>query len=261
MPAIALQPLTSPWQLFPGPPPVLAGLERARRQPWWAERRGRARPFPSAKMLDLLDEADVDQAGRAQRTEEQALVARCLAGDAAAFDDLVEMHGAMVYNLAYRQLGDRDEALDLSQEVFLRVYKSLSSFRGESSLKTWIFRIVINLSRNRQKWWRARRRDQTVSLDAPEEHGDASGGATRADRLSDGRKGPEEHAENRDLQRLVSQAMEELSFEHRQILVLRDMEDLSYDEIAAVLGMSEGTVKSRLSRARAQLKQVLQGRI
>src|SRR5881396_788718 len=96
---------------------------------------------------------------------EAALIARCTASDETACAELVATHQPMVYGLAFNLLGDRDEALDLSQEVFLRVFRTLSSFRGQSSLRTWIYRIVINQARNRQRWWNRRRQAEQVSLD------------------------------------------------------------------------------------------------
>src|SRR4051812_2241913 len=99
-------------------------------------------------------------------SREAALIERCAARDEAACAELVSTHQRMVYSLALHLLGDRDEALDLSQEVFLRVFRTLSSFRGQSALRTWIYRIVVNQVRNRQRWWRRRRRSDQVSLDA-----------------------------------------------------------------------------------------------
>src|SRR5437762_14139519 len=96
---------------------------------------------------------------------EAALIARCVEGDEAACADLVAAHQRTVFNLAFHLLGDRDEALDLSQEVFLRVFRTLSRFRGQSAVRTWIYRIVVNQARNRQRWWRRRRRAEQVSLD------------------------------------------------------------------------------------------------
>src|SRR5258705_8727709 len=96
---------------------------------------------------------------------EAALIERCVAGDEAACADLVAVHQRTVFNLAFHLLGDRDEALDLSQEVFLRIFRTLSRFRGQSALRTWIYRIVVNQARNRQRWWRRRRRADLVSLD------------------------------------------------------------------------------------------------
>src|SRR5215203_1007317 len=96
---------------------------------------------------------------------EAALVERCAARDEGACAELVAAHERMVYSLAFNLLGDRDEALDLSQEVFLRIFRTIASFRAQSALRTWIYRIVINQARNRQRWWRRRRRSDQVSLD------------------------------------------------------------------------------------------------
>ena len=98
-------------------------------------------------------------------TAEAMLIQRCAAGEQVACAELVATHERMVYQLAYHLLGDRDEALDLSQEVFLRVFRTLPSFRGQSALKTWIYRIAINQARNRQRWWRRRRRGDQVQLE------------------------------------------------------------------------------------------------
>src|ERR687894_1049559 len=98
-------------------------------------------------------------------SREAALIERCAAGDEAACAELVAAHQRMVYNLAFHLLGDRDEALDLSQEVFLRVFRTIKNFRGQSALKTWIYRIAINQARNRQRWWRRRHKADQVSLD------------------------------------------------------------------------------------------------
>ena len=192
---------------------------------------------------------------RSSRADDRALVDRCLAGDATAFDELVSLYGGMVFNLAYRQLGDREEALDLSQDVFLRVHRKLSSFRGDSALKTWIFRIVINLAHNRHKSWKSRRRDRTMSLESS--LGAEDDGPTLGDRLPDERHDPERAAHTTDTKRLIEDGLLELSTDHREILVLRDIEELSYDEVAGILDVSIGTVKSRISRARARLKEVL----
>src|SRR5215218_6667486 len=110
------------------------------------------------KNAGALSWSDVD-------TREAALIERCATGDEAACAELVSTHQRMVYSLAFHLLGDRDEALDLSQEVFLRVFRTISSFRGQSALRTWIYRIVANQARNRQRWWRRRHRSEQVSLD------------------------------------------------------------------------------------------------
>src|SRR5687767_11098854 len=153
----------------------------------------------------------------------------------------------MVYALGLHLLGDRDEALDLSQEVFLRVFRTLASFRGQSALKTWIYRIVVNQARNRQRWWRRRFRSAQVSLDQHVElHGDLPATSTANE--------PDRVLGRRELAQRLTAALLELPFDQRTALVLREMEGLSYEEIAFSQGVAVGTVKSRLARARELLR-------
>jgi RNA polymerase sigma-70 factor (ECF subfamily) len=179
---------------------------------------------------------------------EDALVAACREGDARAFERLVTLHEGMVFNLAARLLGDAEEARDLSQEVFLQVYRQLGRFEGRSALRTWIYRIVVNQCRNRQRFWRRRRRERSVRLE--------SLSAAQQPREAD-RRGPFEQARLRERAERLQQALARLSFEHRAVLLLRELEALSCEEIAAALDLPEGTVKSRLSRAREALRQEL----
>lgn len=184
---------------------------------------------------------------------EGTLVELCLRGDGAAFGRLVSLHEGMVYNLALRLLGDREDARDLAQDVFLQVYRTLSGFRGRSSLKTWIYRITVNLCRNRYRWWRRRRRDQWCRLE------DLS--AAEEARVSSARPGGESplaQVERRDHARHVQAALLDVSFDHRTVLILREVEGLSCEEIAAALGIAEGTVKSRLARGRKALRRSLE---
>lgn len=184
-------------------------------------------------------------------TQEAALIERCAAGDESACAELVATHQRMVYGLAYNLLGDHDEALDLSQEVFLRVFKTLSSFRGQSALKTWIYRIVINQVRNRQRWWRRRQRGNQVSLD---DH------ITKVGELEATREVlPDRQLASKETAALIWQAMEKLPFDQRTALILREIEGLRYEEIAFSLGVAVGTVKSRLTRARQALRAELLG--
>lgn len=181
---------------------------------------------------------------------EAALIQRCAAGEEGACAELVAGHERMVYTLALNLLGDRDEALDLSQEVFLRVFRTISSFRGQSSLKTWIYRIVINQARNRQRFWRRRRRADQVSLDQHvAEHGDLTqpGDGTSPDRA----------LARKELAVRLWSALNGLPFDQRTVVVLREIDGLSYDDIAFSLGVAVGTVKSRLTRARQALRQQL----
>jgi len=177
---------------------------------------------------------------------ESALIARCAAGDAAACSELVAEHQRMVVQLAINLLGDRDEALDLSQEVFLRVFRTIHRFRGQSSLRTWIYRIAVNQARNRHRFWRRRHRADQVSLD---QHV-----AVHGDSLSGSEATPERVLAQKELALRLQQALDRLPFDQRTAIVLREVDGLSYEEIAFSLGVAIGTVKSRLTRARQALR-------
>lgn len=180
---------------------------------------------------------------------ESGLVTRCLQGDGLAFSRLVELHEGMVVNLALRLLGDREEARDLAQDVFLQVYRTLAGFQGRSSLKTWIYRITVNQCHNRQRWWRRRRRDRALPLQALKPADEA--------RLSAGPPAAFERVARRETAARVQAALLRLSFAYRSVLVLREVEGLSCEEIALTLGVPEGTVKSRLARGREGLRRLL----
>ena len=178
---------------------------------------------------------------------EAALIQRCAARDEEACAELVSEHQRMVYQLSLNLLGDHNEALDLSQEVFLRVFRTIHSFRGHSTLRTWMYRIVVNQARNRQRWWRRRHRSQQVSLDEHiRDHGElpSPGNGSSPDRLL-GQK---------QLGERIRAALERLPFDQKTALVLREIDGLSYEEIGFSLGIAVGTVKSRLARARDALR-------
>lgn len=184
-------------------------------------------------------------------SQEAALIERCARGDEAACGDLVAAHQRMVFTLALHLLGDRDEALDLSQEVFLRVFRTISSFRGQSALRTWIYRIVVNQARNRQRFWRRRRRSDQISLDAHvEQFGDME---AKTEVLPDRLLASKETATK------IWQALDRLPFDQRTALILRELDGLRYEEIAFSLGVAVGTVKSRLTRARQAVRAELLG--
>ena len=183
---------------------------------------------------------------------EAALVQRCAAGDDQACAELVEAHQRMVYQLALHLLGDHDDALDLSQEVFLRVFHTLRGFRGQSALRTWIYRIVINQARNRQRWWRRRRRADQVSLD---EHSWSQGELTARSKVSS----PDRMYDQKETAERLWRAVNQLPFEQKSAIVLREIHGLSYEEIAFSVGVVVGTVKSRLARARDTLREELRG--
>jgi RNA polymerase sigma-70 factor, ECF subfamily len=184
-------------------------------------------------------------------SREAALIERCVAGDEIACADLVAAHQRTVFNLAFHLLGDRDEALDVSQEVFLRVFRTLSRFRGQSALRTWIYRIVVNQVRNRQRWWRRRRRADLVSLD---EHLRRCGEIEARQEIL-----PDRLLASKETAARIWSAMERLPFDQRTALVLRELDGLRYEEIAFTLDVAVGTVKSRLTRARQALREELLG--
>ena len=181
---------------------------------------------------------------------EAQLIGRCAAREESACSELVAGHERMVFQLAVNILGDRDEALDLSQEVFLSVFRTIHKFRGQSALKTWIYRIVINQARNRQRWFRRRHRADQVSIDAHQEvHGELP---QPGDKTS-----PDRALARKQLAERLRVAVDRLPFDQRTVIVLREIDGLSYDEIAFSSGVAVGTVKSRLTRARQALRREL----
>jgi RNA polymerase sigma-70 factor (ECF subfamily) len=191
------------------------------------------------KQARVVSWSDVD--GR-----ESALVRQCVAGDQTACTELVAEHQRMVIQLAMNLLGDREEALDLSQDVFLRVFRTIHRFRGQSTLRTWIYRIAVNQARNRHRFWRRRHRADQVSLDQHvANHGDLPTETTAT---------PERALAQKELAARLQAALDRLPFDQRTVIVLREIDGLSYDEIAYSLGLAIGTVKSRLTRARRALR-------
>jgi RNA polymerase sigma-70 factor (ECF subfamily) len=198
---------------------------------------------PSVKPLRVLTWTDAAGA-------DWALVQQCAAGDEDACTRLVSDHQRMVYQLAFHLLGDSQEALDLSQEVFLRVFRTLHQFRGQSTLRTWIYRIVVNQASNRQRWWRRRHRAQQVPIDdAAALHGELpeSRNFAMPDRVLD-----EREASGR-----VWRALAHPPYDQRTLLLLREIDGLSNQEIATSLGVAVGTIKSRLARSRHGLRAAL----
>jgi RNA polymerase sigma-70 factor (ECF subfamily) len=205
---------------------------RARSDPPWEDSVGVATVYPVVHQDVTLD---------------VALVERHRCGDLQAFDEVYERFGEMVYNLALRLAGNREEAADLTQEIFLRIFRHLGSFGGRSTLKTWVFRIAINHCRDRL----SRHYPVTQSIDEDVEDG---GGVT----IADPGRGPEELAVAHDQGRRVMEGLSRVQPVFREAVVLRDLEGLSYEEIAEVLGVRVGTVRSRIARGREQLRILLE---
>jgi RNA polymerase sigma-70 factor (ECF subfamily) len=186
--------------------------------------------------------------------DETALIQRCLSGDDTAFDQIVSRYQDMVYNLALRLLGKREEALDLSQEVFFQIYRKLGSFRRDASLRTWIYRIVINRAKNSQRWWRRRECEMTaVAVEEAERENPWVQSAS----LKASEDAPDEVLQRKELGAILHQAIHELPFDQRTILLLKEIDGLSYEEISQTLRLALGTVKSRLARARKALREKL----
>jgi RNA polymerase sigma-70 factor (ECF subfamily) len=184
-------------------------------------------------------------------------IERLKRGDAAAFETLVNERSGEIYGLLYRLTENAEEARDLTQETFLRAFQSINHFRGESDVRTWIYRIAINQARNRWRWWRRRRRDATVSLDAPEIGGGRLGLISTL--KSNTVKDPEQDTLANERERALKKALSSLRRVYREAVVLRDIEGFAYEEIAATLQISVGTVKSRLARGRQELRRKLEG--
>ena len=174
------------------------------------------------------------------------LVRAASKGDEEAFGELVRLHEKKVYNLALRLCGSPEDAADVAQEAFLSAWKGLPSFRGESGFSTWLYRLTSNACIDLLR--RTKRQRSEVSLDGEE---------TGIDPV-DPTPAPQEQAERAELRQAVTDALRQLGDSHRQALVLREMQELSYEEIAAVLDVDLGTVKSRISRARSALRKILQ---
>jgi RNA polymerase sigma-70 factor (ECF subfamily) len=186
---------------------------------------------------------------------ETRFVARLVARDEAAFNELVVAYERRVFALIHRMVGRRDEAEDLAQEVFVQVFKAIDQFRGDAKLSTWIYRIAVNLCKNRAKYLSRRHANSHDDVDAMAERSALSTGKG----VSVGTVNrPDELVEGMQIERLVKQAIAQLDPDFREVLILRDVEDLSYDDIASIAGLPEGTVKSRIHRARAQLKALVE---
>lgn len=204
---------------------------------------------------ELGDAASAARSGSVGSSAEIEFIEKLKAGEADAFDEFVIKYSSNVYALLIRLTEDEEEAKDLTQETFLRALKSVKNFRGDADLKTWLYRIAVNESRNRFRWWKRRNQSSVLSLDTPNK-GDEK---PLSERVSDNSENPEEETLRRERERLLRQALSELSANFREVIVLRDIEGLSYEEVAAALETNVGTVKSRIARGREELRKKLKG--
>lgn len=185
---------------------------------------------------------------------ERRLIRRLRERDEQAFREMVDTYGDRIFNLTYRMLGNRAEAEDLAQEVFITVFKSIEQFRGDSKFSTWLYRVTANHCKNRIKYL-ARRHDRgKAEFDERIEHDEGNDGPMVVPRPS---PRPDHQLEGAQLELMLQAAIAELDDEQRILVILRDVEDLSYEEICGITDLPEGTVKSRLHRARLALRKKL----
>jgi RNA polymerase sigma-70 factor (ECF subfamily) len=179
---------------------------------------------------------------------------RARKGDLDAYNQLVIKYQERIFAKVFSMLRNSQDAEEITQDTFIRAHRALASFRGNASFSTWIYQIGTNLARNRYWYWRRRKRDESMSLDA--DIGDEAG-ATLHDILSDGTQGPGHEAQHNEFIKKVADCMEQLKPEHALILTMRNVQNMSYEDIADELGLSIGTVKSRINRAREALRELM----
>ena len=185
--------------------------------------------------------------------ESEALVVRLKEGEEAAFGEVFHLYKDLVFTLSINMLADKSEAMDVTQEVFLTLFRKIHQFRGQSSLKTWLYRVAINKVANRNRWWRRRFRHRTLSLNL---EGDSPAGVHQD--LVSRNPGPERRVLSGEIREALQAGLERLPLEQRAAITLRDVHALTYEEISQVLGVPIGTVKSRIARGRENLREILQ---
>jgi len=211
--------------------------------------------FQKDHCLNRMNKDINKPAGLSDRDTE--LIRAVQAGDVAAFDELVLKHKDKLFNVVFWFLGDYQEANDCAQEIFIKIFKSIKKFRFESAFSTWLYRIAINTCKNRVKSSAYRWKKKTVSIERPE----SSKNGNPFHEIKNGSPSPANELEKKERLMLIQNAINSLPEAQNQMVVLRDIQGLSYQEIADVTGLSIGTVKSRLSRGRLELRNRLKGRI
>jgi RNA polymerase sigma-70 factor (ECF subfamily) len=186
------------------------------------------------------------------RPEDAALTAELQAGSEEAFSQLIAQYHAPVYNLVSRVLNDPSDAPDITQDVFIKVFRGIGGFHGDSSLRTWIYRIALREASNQRRWW-SRHRGREVTLETQTET-DGQHALCLKDTLADEHESPFEAAAHEEVRARVELELRQLPEPFRTVVILRDLEGMAYDEIAEILGANLGTVKSRLVRGRAMLR-------
>ena len=190
------------------------------------------------------------------RTQEAAIVAELKAGSELAYTWLIGEFHQPVYSLVYRIVADSSDAADTTQEVFLKVFRGMKQFHGESSLKTWIYRIAIHEASNRRRWW-FRHKARETSIEPADGGSGPDTGLAIKDTLTDEAESPFDNLIHEEIRVRVEQELRKISEPYRTAVILRDLEDMSYEEIAEITEVSLGTVKSRLTRGRGALRERL----
>ncbi len=182
---------------------------------------------------------------------EQELIKRCQAGDLSAFDELIDAYDNKILSYCFRMLGNRADAEDAAQEVFVKVYRFIGKFTGKSSFSTWLYKIASNVCMDMLR--KAKRRGESISLHQQNDEGDAFSLPLADEGLT-----PFEQAQLSEAQQVLFDALLKLPEEQKQVIILRDVEGLSYEEIAEIVHAAEGTVKSRINRGRKTLQTILE---
>jgi RNA polymerase sigma-70 factor (ECF subfamily) len=190
------------------------------------------------------------------RTEEASLVAELKAGSEEAFAQLIAQYHQPIYSLIARSLNDPADAPDITQEVFIKVFRSIRGFNGDASLRTWLYRIALHEASNQRRWW-SRHKKREVAIDASSESEETGESFSLASTLADGGDSPFEQAAQTEMRARVEAALREMPEVFRSAVVLREIEAFSYEEIAEILDVNIGTVKSRLTRGRSALRALL----
>ncbi|HEV1286129.1 MAG TPA: sigma-70 family RNA polymerase sigma factor [Bryobacteraceae bacterium] len=214
-------------------------------------------------MADIVVGLELDVVAALRTREEDCILLQGLrTAEESAYETLIQRFEQPIFNIVSRLLDDPADAADVVQEVFLKVFRNVVAFRGESSLKTWIYRIAVNEARNQRRWF-SRHRRQEVNLESEEQGDPYQGGYQRGYQnwLPDPGRSPFELTLDRETQALIEAALAEVNPKFRAALVLREIEGLSYEEIGDILEISLGTVKSRILRGRDALKKHLAGRL
>ncbi len=192
--------------------------------------------------------------------EELALVHALQAGSDDAFRQLITQYSGPLYSLLLRSLSDPADAADVTQDIFIKVFRSIGGFHGDSSLRTWIYRIAMHEASNSRRWW-VRHKKAEVTIDDNSSDDEDSLVFSLKETLADGRDSPFENARQAQLRATVEAALREVPESFRTVVILREIEGMAYDEIAEILGIHMGTVKSRLMRGRAALRELLSARL